>query len=124
MAVDAVRSGIQNDPMSRKPKKGKSGKASNGKEVEVLCPCCETRLLVDTSTGVILREDRKKKPAKSFEGALGEEKARRAASDEVFGKALKSQKDQQDLLERKFQEAMKKAADEPDEKPPHPMDWD
>ena len=110
--------------MSRKGKGGKKRDAGKKGDLEVVWPCCETRLLVDAATGVILREDRKKGPKKSFEAALDEEKARKAASDELFGKALKSQKDQQDLLERKFQEAMKKAAEEPDEKPPHPMDWD
>jgi len=124
MGVDAGRGGIQNVPMSRKTKGGKKGPAGKQADLEVVCPCCETRLLVEASTGVILREDRKKGPKKSFEAALDEEKERKAASDELFGKALKSQKDQQALLERKFQEAMKKAAEEPDEKPHNPMDWD
>lgn len=110
--------------MSRKSKGGQKDATGKHADLEVVCPCCETRLLVEAKTGVILREDRKKGPKKSFDEALDEEKTRKAASDELFGKALKSQKDQQELLERKFQEAMKKAAEEPDEKPHNPMDWD
>ena len=93
--------------------------------VEVHCPCCATHLLVDAETGVVLREDRPKKSAvKSFEAALSEDKSRRAAADTLFGSALEAQKHQQDLLERKFEEAMKKAAQEPGGKPPGPFDQD
>ena len=80
--------------------------APEGASVAVLCPCCETRLLVDAATGVVLREDRKKTPLKSFEKALDDEKARRQASDQGFCKALKSQKDQQALLELAVQKRL------------------
>ena len=80
---------------------------------------------MDAATGVVLREDRKKKgPSKSFDTALTEERARRAGTDEAFGKALQAEKDQQSLLDKKFDEALKKAAEDPDEKPPNPFDWD
>ncbi len=114
-----------NGDMSRKQKgKGAPGAGGGPPEIQVTCPCCQTRLLVNAASGAIIREDRKKKPARSFEDALTEEKARRASTDALFGKALKSQKDQQAVLERKFQEAIKKAADEPDEETPRPVDWD
>lgn len=92
--------------------------------MEVRCPCCETVLLVDRASGVILRQDRKKKPIGSLEAHLDQEKKRRQASDQAFGKALRLQKDQEALLDRKFEEALKKAADEPDERPVNPLDWD
>jgi len=93
-------------------------------EIEVLCPCCRTKLLVDAATGVILQEERKKTPEKSFEGILEEDRARREASDELFGKALASERNQQDLLQRKFEKALKRAAREPDKKPKNPFDMD
>lgn len=93
--------------------------------LDVRCPCCSTRLLVDAGTGVVLREDRPKKaPAKSFEAALHEEQSRKAVADSLFGSALEAQKHEQDLLERKFEEAMKKAAQEPPGKPLGPFDQD
>ena len=109
--------------MSRGKKK-KAGTAEGDDGLKVECPCCETMLLVDAATGVILREDRKKGPKKSFDDALSEERSRRQKSDELFGDALRSQRDRDSLLERKFEEAVKKAADEPDEKPPNPFDYD
>jgi hypothetical protein len=93
-------------------------------EVEVVCPCCQTKLLADAATGVVLREDRKKKPTKSFEKMLEEDRARREASDDLFGKALASEGHQKDLLQRKFEKALEKAAAEPDKKPPNPFDLD
>ncbi|MCZ6600992.1 MAG: hypothetical protein O7A07_09120 [Acidobacteria bacterium] len=93
-------------------------------EVEVVCPCCQTKLLADAATGVVLREDRKKKPTKSFENMLEEDRARREASDELFGKALASERHQKDLLQRKFEKALEKAAAEPDKKPRNPFDLD
>jgi len=93
-------------------------------EVEVVCPNCKTRLLADAATGVVLREDRKKEPARSFEKILEEDRARREASDELFGKALASERDQKDLLQRKFEKALEKAAAEPDTKPRNPFDMD
>jgi len=93
-------------------------------ELEVLCPCCHTTLLVDAATGVVLQEDRPKKPKKSFENALEEERTRQETSDDLFGKALASERDRGALLDRKFEKALKKAAENPDEKPKNPMDWD
>ena len=93
-------------------------------ELEIECPCCRTQLLVDAATGVVLREDRPRKPQKSFENALKEERSRREASDDLFGKALASERDRGALLDRKFEKALEKAAEEPDKKPKHPLDWD
>ncbi|MFQ5669221.1 MAG: hypothetical protein ACE5HD_01725 [Acidobacteriota bacterium] len=116
---------IENHSMSRKRRKASgSPRTSGGTTVEVRCPCCETVLLVDRASGVILRQDRKKKPIGSLEAHLDQEKKRRQASDQAFGKALRLQKDQEALLDRKFEEALKKAADEPDERPVNPLDWD
>jgi hypothetical protein len=99
--------------------------ASRPREIQVVCPCCQTELLVDVATAAVLREDRKKRPpTRSFEEAVKDEQERRKASDEVFGKALQGQRTQQEILERKFQEAMKKAEEDPESPPPRPVDWD
>ena len=123
-ALDPRRTPIQNERVSRGKSTKKRDSAGPPGTVEVLCPCCETRLLVDAGTGVVLREDRKKGPRQSFDQALAVERTRRAQSDELFGKALQSERDQRELLDRKFEEAIKKAADEPDVKPPNPFDGD
>jgi hypothetical protein len=100
------------------------GKNKKTVELEVDCPSCRTKLLVDAATGVVLREDRPKKPKKSFENALDEERTRKATSDDLFGKALSSERDRGALLDRKFEKALEKAAEEPDVKPKNPLDWD
>src|SRR4029450_11109435 len=50
----------------------------NDGRFEIVCPCCDTRLVVDAATGVILSEERPKKvPLKSFDQALTEVKGAR-----------------------------------------------
>jgi hypothetical protein len=109
--------------MSRKHRKEPPG-AGKHPELEITCPGCKCHLLVDADTGNVRRLEPRKKSPRSFESVLSEDKARRAASETLFGKALASQKDQQEVLERKFKEAIEKAADEPDELTPRPLDWD
>lgn len=93
-------------------------------ELDVVCPCCETRLSVDATTGVVLHEERRKKPRPSFDNALAAERQRQAESDDLFGKALASERNNRALLDRKFEKALKKAAKEPDKKLKHPLDGD
>lgn len=127
MAVDEDTRPLHNGHMSKDDRKdfdGQDRAAGSLGEVEVVCPCCQTRLLADAATGVVLREDRKKAPTRSFEKMLEEDRARRESSDDLFGKALASERNQKDLLQRKFEKALEKASEEPDKKPPNPFDLD
>ncbi|MFQ5718495.1 MAG: hypothetical protein ACE5IK_03010 [Acidobacteriota bacterium] len=91
--------------------------------LDVVCPCCDAHLRVDGSTGAVLHHAApRKRPKQSFQQALEEERARRQRGDDAFGEALNSQRDQEALLERRFEEAMKQAARDPDGKVPHPFD--
>jgi hypothetical protein len=91
--------------------------------VEVTCPCCETKLVVDPGTGDILSEERPKTPGKSFEDAMGEVRSGSKRRQEAFDKAFDKTKRLDDLLEKKFEEARKKAKDEPG-RPRSPFDLD
>ena len=44
--------------------------------------------------------------------------------EEAFSKAFKKTKNLDSLLDKKFEEARKKAKDNPDEKPINPLDYD
>ena len=122
--VDGTCARGQNESMGRSRKKAAGGDAPDQETVEVVCPCCQTRLLLEAGTGVILREDRQKEPGRTLGQALAAERTQKSQSDERFRKALKSQHDRERALDRKFEEAVKKAADDPEGKPPHPFDWD
>ena len=36
------------------------------KKLEVICPCCETRLKIDKKTGEVILEEKKEKPMPSL----------------------------------------------------------
>jgi len=99
--------------------------AGDGK-FEILCPCCETRLVVDAATGVILSEERPKRmPEKTFDQALDEVRGAKDKADREFSKKMEQSKHEKEILAKKFEEAMKKAEKNKDEPPPpRPFEFD
>ena len=91
----------------------------------IICPCCETRLVIDAETGAILREDRVvKREHGSLDDVFGSIQAKKREADEKLEKAFADAKHREEILEKKFQEARKKAAESPDAPPPRPFDGD
>ncbi len=94
-------------------------------KVSIVCPCCETRLVVDAKTGDILSEERPKpKPTKSFEQAVTDVESGSQRREELFAKAFDQTKRLEDLLDKKFQEAREKAKRDKSKKPRTPFDLD
>ena len=90
--------------------------------VEVECPCCSTRLTVDVATGEILSEERPKPDAtKTFQDAMGKVQSGASRRDDAFSKAFDRTQNLDDLLEKKFEEARKKAKKDKS-KPRNPFD--
>ena len=83
---------------------------------EVTCPCCNAVLKVDPETKAVIAHTAAVKP-KMFEDmeaaarAMKEQDSRR---DSIFRQSVENQKHASDLLEKKFQEALKKAKESPD----------
>jgi uncharacterized Zn finger protein (UPF0148 family) len=91
----------------------------------VTCPCCETKLVVDPDTGTILREERViKREHSSLDEAFGAVKANKKDSEDRLARAFSEAKNRDSILEKKFQEARKKAAENPDAPVPRPFDGD
>jgi hypothetical protein len=94
-------------------------------ELEVLCPCCQSVLVIDLNLGRIVshREpDRGNKPELSdAQRILAEEAARREA---IFQQSVDSEKTRGDALSRRFEEALKQANQEPITKPTRDFDLD
>ena len=92
---------------------------------EVTCPCCNAVLKVDSETQSVISHTAAAKP-KMFEDieaaarAMKEQDNRR---DSIFRQSVEAQKHASDLLEKKFQEALKKAKESPDTGKPI-RDWD
>jgi hypothetical protein len=90
--------------------------AKNPQPFEVPCPCCGALLKVDAATKAVIAHTPAKAP-KTFEDldqaarALKEQDSRR---ESIFQQSVEAQKHSADLLEKKFQEAMKRAKEAPD----------
>jgi hypothetical protein len=101
---------------------GESGK------LVLRCPECEAHLVVDARTGEVLFHKSAKKPpagGKDFDALLDEMKAERLQAEDVFEREVAALKDRDRLMSEKFDEALKRAQEEGDEKPPpRPFDFD
>lgn len=94
--------------------------------MEVTCPCCGAQLKVDAELGKVLHHTPPPKADKSpdLEHAaqlLENERARREA---LFQQGTEEHKIKSDLLDRKFQEALKQSKDEPVTRPMRDIDLD
>jgi hypothetical protein len=93
--------------------------------LDVVCPCCDTRLVVDVQSGEILAQERPRADVdRSFEAAMDQVRGGSRRREEAFAKAFDRTRRLDDLLSKKFEEAKKKAAKDEGEKPFNPMDLD
>lgn len=95
------------------------------KQHEVVCPCCDTKLVIDAASGDILSEERPKITDKiSFDDAVAGVRSGADRREKAFEQAFDRTQRHDDVLEKKFEEARKKAAKDPSKKPINPMDFD
>lgn len=83
---------------------------------EVTCPCCSAVLKVDVATAAVIAHTPAVKP-KTFADMEAAAKAMReqdSRRESIFQQSVEAQKHASDLLEKKFQEALKKAKETPD----------
>jgi len=94
-------------------------------ELEVVCPCCQSTLVIDLNLGRVVSHkepERANKPELSqAQKILAEEAARREA---IFEQSVASEKTRDDALSRRFEEALKQAKQEPVTKPTRDFDLD
>ena len=90
----------------------------------VICPCCEATLTIDSQTGSLLAHEEKKKVHGSFEDLAGELNKQKELREQLFAQEMSSVKDRERLLEEKFQEALKRADTDSDEPFRNPLDLD
>jgi hypothetical protein len=95
-------------------------------EIELDCPCCGARLKIDVSLGKVIwhGQPHRKTEAPDIDHSaqlLEREKARREA---MFRKSAEDERSKSRLLEKKFQEALKRSKDEPIVRPSRDFDLD
>jgi hypothetical protein len=94
------------------------------KNFEILCPCCETTIVVDRISGeVLLHKVKETRTTGSLESMVSRLEAQKDEAARRFDKQIESQKDRARILEEKFKEAMARA-EKSDEKVINPMDLD
>jgi ribulose kinase len=83
---------------------------------EVTCPCCNAVLKVDPETEAVIAHTAAVKPKmfNDIEEAARAMKEQDNRRDSIFRQSVEAQKNASNLLEKKFQEAVRKAKESPD----------
>ena len=92
--------------------------------IDVTCPCCQAQLKVDPETAAVVWTDRKKAPPRDFDDLVDRVGRNRSALDEKFARSVQQTRRSSEILDRKFEEARKRAEADPTSRPPHPFDND
>ena len=90
----------------------------------IVCPCCESTLVIDAQTGAIISHQEKVKPLASFDEMKKDLERQKQVRDQVFTQELGSLKDRERLLEEKFRDALKRADKDKDKPFKNPLDID
>jgi Zn-finger nucleic acid-binding protein len=98
----------------------------SGENLHLICPCCQAKLTVDPVLGVVLSHEAPPKAGPNVDltdaaGILAEQNRQR---EDKFKDSWFQESNKEDILTKKFEEAMKKAKDAPVEKPIRDFDLD
>jgi hypothetical protein len=83
---------------------------------ELTCPCCSALLKVDVETQAVIAHTAAVKPRmfNDMEDAARAMKEQDSRRESIFRQSVEAQKNASDVLEKKFQEAVRKAKETPD----------
>jgi hypothetical protein len=94
-------------------------------EFEVPCPCCNATLVVDSNLRRVIRHQ---EPVRSDRPELDEAHRIVAAQadrrEALFAQSVEAERNRDDVLSRRFEEALKQAGQEPITKPTRDFDLD
>ncbi|HET9994695.1 MAG TPA: hypothetical protein VFQ18_04765 [Candidatus Acidoferrum sp.] len=98
----------------------------NSENLHVTCPCCHAKLTVDPFFGAVLSHEAQVNPGPNVDltdaqKILAEQNRQR---EDKFADSWFQESNKEDILAKKFEEAMKKAKDAPAGKPIRDFDLD
>jgi len=98
----------------------------DGENLNVICPCCHAKLVIDPIFGSVLSHEAPPKAGPNIDlekanDVLAEQKRQR---EDKFADSFFQETHKEDILAKKFEEAMKKAKDAPAGKPIRDFDLD
>jgi len=90
--------------------------AKNPPSFEVVCPCCGAVLKLDSATRSVISHTPKPTPKmfNDFEEAARSMREQESRKESIFRQSVEAEKNKSDLLEKKFQEAVRRAKETPD----------
>jgi hypothetical protein len=92
---------------------------------EVACPCCQAKLVVDRTLGIVLSHvGPVRPPSIDLDNTARHLREHDDAVEAKFRASVEAEKMKEDVLARKFAEGLKKAKDGPIEKPIRDFDLD
>ena len=91
----------------------------------VICPCCSGRLTIDPELEAVIAHEAppRQRSGLGLDEALSSLGGQAAKREQLFKEQLKAEQSKGKVLDRKFQEGLKKAKDDPS-KPLNPMELD
>ena len=91
----------------------------------VTCPCCNGRLTIDPELEAVVAHEAppRQRSGLGLDEALSSLGGQAAKREQLFKEQLKAEQSKGKVLDRKFQEGLKKAKDDPG-KPLNPMELD
>jgi len=101
-------------------------KSKIAESFEIACPCCAALIVVDPAThGVISHTPPpSKRTFEDLDAATSALKDQELRRESLFRQSVEAERNKADLLNKKFEEAMKKAKDSPVERPLRDFDLD
>jgi hypothetical protein len=93
---------------------------------EVACPDCAAMLKIDAATGLVVSHTPapRKRMFEDLETAAQAMREQDERKESIFRQSVEAEKNKDDLLEKRFAEALRKAKDAPDGKPLRDFDLD
>ena len=91
----------------------------------IVCPCCQGKLTIDPELEAVIAHEAPSptRSAKDLGAAFDTLRSKSAEREERFRQQMQAEAQKGKLLDRKFQEGLKKAKDSPDP-PRRPSDYD
>jgi hypothetical protein len=88
--------------------------------IVVSCPCCQAELHIDPQTQSVIRHKEHEKPRTmaDIEAAVQHYRGSADRREDAFKKSVEAHKSHADVLNKKFDEMLRIAKENPDEPPP------
>jgi hypothetical protein len=92
--------------------------------IDVICPCCQSHLTIDTVRKAVVHHEEpvKATPSMNLQEALGTLKTEAHRREAQFQQALAAEREKGKVLEKKFEEFLKKAREDRSPPAPRPID--